>query len=702
MPGDLSEARSIFARLPPLPPSRNTAQTMTLQPKKLRQCKGCHGFGDESHSSIPMGADKCSLDHDRRCSGDILGGLDKKGRMWRACPADFIPPVDKFVDCFGSDADSLVGSGSEDMATCSLSEKTKISQPLVNTTTSISTSNSVSGAQSLLSTATVSSASQKTPISSALQDSMADELAALDRVRAERKALEEQIVLQQQQEASAQRLELRRQLQAEQDMLDQVKSNAAALRTPSSISDAVNTLRSKTKDTVEKQSFTSYYEGPNIRDIRKLPGLGGEVENTVETIRGDVHSLGRRPTAGEHHLGARSKHSSRQPLTQEEKDFQEYKEFQSWRARLKSVKNKSESESDASPPRAVNHRSSRRQKSRTRRVSFNKPAQDDTTGPSSSEDESSQPVILVYRRDANGVKYRTYEPYLRAEPVQTVQQYVWKTDPESGRQYKQPVGRNSKHPGNTRLAQTPAFGFKSGEHSPSSPRRGPEHVPGIIPLSEKEGKKESLAIVDWARNCPVAYAEKIKYDELNLPLWVWAYVAEILSSRSGLSPEMPEGQLEARLQHLLCVLQVALVNSEKTDYFTNGWSVASTYAKRVQQKLDRKLENWSDFKRFGHDPHPSEMISAKTEVDRKVPVKKKKEFEKNDQYKNEQYKTEQSKKLCTTWNTSDTQRKCQYMLDNHGARCIRRHECSYCSEKGYGVNVHQRRFCRKRLDAGDE
>ena len=122
----------------------------------------------------------------------------------------------------------------------------------------------------------------------------------------------------------------------------------------------------------------------------------------------------------------------------------------------------------------------------------------------------------------------------------------------------------------------------------------------------------------------------------------------------------------------------------------------------MQHKLDRKLENWSDFKRFGHDPHPSEMISAKTEVDRKVPAKKKREFEKNDQYKNEQYKTEQSKKLCTTWNTSDTQRKCQYMLDNHGARCIRRHECSYCSEKGYGVNVHQRRFCRKRLDAGDE
>ena len=88
-------------------------------------------------------------------------------------------------------------------------------------------------------------------------------------------------------------------------------------------------------------------------------------------------------------------------------------------------------------------------------------------------------------------------------------------------------------------------------------------------LENRDGKHSDSKIptvVDWARNCPVAYAEKIKYDELNLPMWVCAFVSEILSSRTGMSPALPTGELEARLQHLLCVLQVTLVNSEKKDF----------------------------------------------------------------------------------------------------------------------------------------
>jgi hypothetical protein len=218
-------------------------------------------------------------------------------------------------------------------------------------------------------------------------------------------------------------------------------------------------------------------------------------------------------------------------------------------------------------------------------------------------------------------------------------------------------------------------------------------------LDSKESKsddKKTPTIVDWAKNCPVSFDEKIKYEEMNLPLWVWANIAEILSSRTGLSPDMPQGELEARLQHLICVLQVALVNSEKSDFNAKGWSIASTYAKRVQQKLDRGLETWNDFHRFGHDPHPSEMFSAKTEVDRKAPppLRKKKEEEKP---------SYGSRRLCTSFNNCEVQYKCQYLVDNPTAKtCNRRHECSYCTEKGHGPQNHQRRFCRKRRDAGDE
>ena len=223
-----------------------------------------------------------------------------------------------------------------------------------------------------------------------------------------------------------------------------------------------------------------------------------------------------------------------------------------------------------------------------------------------------------------------------------------------------------------------------------------ERVPGIVSLEEREGKpadRKSPTILDWAKNCPVTYAEKIKYDEMNLPVWVWAYVSEILSSRTGLSPDMPRGELEARLQHLLCVLQVTLIHSEKTDFNTNGWTIASIYAKRIQQKLDRKLDSWESFKRFGHDPHPSEMFAAKTEADSKAPARKKKGVDR---------RGGKVTNMCTTWNNCEVERKCQYLVNNPTAtKCIMRHECSYCIEKHHGNFNHQRRFCAKRRAAGD-
>ena len=680
----------------------------------MKRCKGCHGFNDEAHTSIPMGADRCTRDHDERCSGGIIGGPDSKGREWRACPDAFISSPSKPGQAFSDDVAAVSEPSNTDIIPGSLLSLTTSPAMSVLTTT-------VSGSQShSLSTPTVTtSSSQQAPLlSSQIQTELAVEIAALDRIRAERKALEEQLALQAQQKLSAERLEIRRQLQAEQDRVQQIKSSTSA-SLQSSVQGAVGHLQSRGHDSATDVNCPNYYDGPNIRDIRKIPGLHSEVERVVDKVRENVPSLGRRPSAGDKRTGTRPKQQSqlKQHKSQNERDFEEYKQFCSWKAKFSPAPALSGSDSDASPPRAA---------APSKKVSGSRQASglhaDPITDSSSTEDESPRPVVLVYRRNSNGVKYRSYEPYQvdKAALPPRESQHVWVTDEATGYQYKQRVrqaassdrqastatttsaGRCVDH---SRASQTPASGFKLGVRSPSPPRQRKERIPGIMPLSEKEGKIDDaklLTIVDWVRNCPVAYAEKIKLDEVNLPLWVWGYVSEILSSRSGLSPDMPRGELEARLQHLLCVLQVALVHSEKTDFFTNGWSVASTYAKRVQQKLDRKLENWADFKRFGHDPHPSEMFSAKTEADRKAPLRKKKEGERTDRDRFDRDKSDQSKKLCTTWNNSEVQRKCQYMLDYPSARCIRRHECSYCSEKGHGVNIHQRRFCRKRLDAGED
>ena len=684
-----------------------------MSAKRTRRCHGCHGLSDEDHASVPLGADRCPLDHDDRCTGGILAGKDRKGRDWRPCPVGYLAPTDRI------ELDSLSESNGEDEYMDNNLENDKSPSATCSSAPSLAT-NTISGAQSLLSlvsTTVTFSTAQKSPISTTSLSTtlghpstthMAD-LAALEELKKECAALEkqakEQEYLQEQQRVSAEREELKRQLQAQKDRLEMLKQSSR----PSAQAGAVESLRQQSHNETLSLDFPNYYQGPNIKHIRKSHGLRSNAEKVVESVRHDIPSLGRRPTASNpgEQLGARQKHSHvDQQRSKLQQEFEEFKEFKAWKDRNAAT----DSDSDASPPRAT---------TKTRPVSDRQHivATDPTTDPSSSEDESSQPVILVYRRDKHGKKYRSYEPYQAVhgtEGYAEAVQHVWVTDELTGREYKQAVSakpasnkpsksqvsssrHRAKHVDHRTDSETPT-GRRQGVRSPpSSTQHHRERVPGIVPLEDKDGKsddKKTPTIVDWAKNCPVAYAEKIKYDEMNLPVFVWAYVSEILSSRSGMSPDMPRGELEARLQHLLCVLQIALVHSEKTDFNTKGWSIASTYAKRVQQKLDRGLEVWDDFKRFGHDPHPSEMFSAKTEVDKRAPPRKKKEDE------NQAFG---ARKICTTWNNFEVERKCQYLVNNPNAtKCIRRHDCSYCLEKGHGTLNHQRRFCRKKREAGDE
>jgi hypothetical protein len=58
--------------------------------------------------------------------------------------------------------------------------------------------------------------------------------------------------------------------------------------------------------------------------------------------------------------------------------------------------------------------------------------------------------------------------------------------------------------------------------------------------------------------------------------------------------------------------------------------------------------------------------------------------------------------LCTTWNTSKVDGKCDWQVRNpEKGRCNRRHDCSYCTEKGHGATNHQRSLCARRISAGE-
>ena len=195
------------------------------------------------------------------------------------------------------------------------------------------------------------------------------------------------------------------------------------------------------------------------------------------------------------------------------------------------------------------------------------------------------------------------------------------------------------------------------------------------------------------------WAEKIAHDNMNIVVWVWAYLAEILASLNDDSTDQTE--LAAKLQHLLCVLQVCASHSEKNDFEHQGWKVARLYARKVQAQLDRGLVGWQDFSAYRGNTHPSELIAAKEELVQKAP-KKKVEVAGGHVRGQDRLQSAGSRPQCTTWNTSTAERKCDWMVRNPDkGRCNRKHDCSYCIEKGLGNLNHQRTFCPKRVAAGD-
>ena len=147
------------------------------------------------------------------------------------------------------------------------------------------------------------------------------------------------------------------------------------------------------------------------------------------------------------------------------------------------------------------------------------------------------------------MKYRAWEPVQEEQPSVV---YKWVTDERTGRPYKQTV-----------LSKTPAHSHGSGlrEHRSSSAsnrharKQNLERVPTFLYLSDsgKEGMSEKKeTIVDWARKCPVMWAEKLTFDNMNAVACLWGFMSEILEARSSNAASLEGGVLEAKLS-MLCV-----------------------------------------------------------------------------------------------------------------------------------------------------
>ena len=180
-------------------------------------------------------------------------------------------------------------------------------------------------------------------------------------------------------------------------------------------------------------------------------------------------------------------------------------------------------------------------------------------------------------------------------------------------------------------------------------------------------------------------------------LWAWAYVSELLATRTGQAPNLQPGELEARLQHFCNVLEITLQSSNQSDFSGDAWDVARLYDQKVQHKVDNSQFSWSQLAAMNHGAsHPHELMAAHQELAKKPKGGAGRGTGGTTGARDDAAKKRKGK--CLTWNKSEVRGKCTYEVENESEKCIFTHECSYCKSKSLTPVDHQRLFCRKRLE----
>ena len=72
---------------------------------------------------------------------------------------------------------------------------------------------------------------------------------------------------------------------------------------------------------------------------------------------------------------------------------------------------------------------------------------------------------------------------------------------------------------------------------------------------------------------------------MNLTLWSWAYIRELLAACKG--KQLKEGELKARIKHFLLVLEVTLLKSTQVDFASESWKGARQHSTTYGTETNR-------------------------------------------------------------------------------------------------------------------
>ena len=664
---------------------------------KVRVCHQCHApANDGVHAGAPCGVGRCPLQHWQGCVGGISGGKDEKGKVWAACQ-------EETSDESGDESENDDGSDTYKEDTAKLPANTRDAASVFVTDFDV----------------------EEFDDSSSDDEDLRQQRADLERLQRE---VDQQTLLASARDARKEEREKKR-MKKKAEIARQMKvlkeKQSVLATSPFTANSGISSSKGgstpltadadlkrkvaeheskKNSKQAAKKAATKLVDnnGITIGGIRAIPDVRQEVEGYITQLKSLIPSLSSDPTAGGFdaahrtggHLGG---HAAGAGDTTQYVYVAELGRAIPMVSSMKDLPTFNDRSEDSLRTRPIISESS-------------------DTDSECSEDESCslrpEPGMrFCWKKHDDGRKFFKPVPVIKSSAAIHTSYVLNKN---TGNYEQKLIQKKSKRkdlqPANKKVINDvlnpslPLYKDHRIVHNAglAAPLRKAERQSSfVLGDSEKQGKESRCpSLIQFARDCPVSWTSKTTTSSLNPILYSWAYISELLATRTGQAPSLQDGELEARLQHFLSVLEVTLQTTTQSDFASDSWKVARLYNQKVQDKIDAGVYSWIGLsQQWGTATLPHELMAANAEL---APRVIRKTVDRKEDDKKEYEKKDYEKKVCSTWNSCDTRGKCKWEVENNGKKCYRQHFCSWCKTELRQTNEHQKTFCKKRQEKEGE
>ena len=196
-------------------------------------------------------------------------------------------------------------------------------------------------------------------------------------------------------------------------------------------------------------------------------------------------------------------------------------------------------------------------------------------------------------------------------------------------------------------------------------------------------KHKEFSAIDFAKLSKFSYISNLNHTNLNLSLFAYGSIRHLLLLSNGTLPAVSKAEFNARLQHLLHVLEITCLESNLLEFNSNSFKVAKEYDKVILSDIQEGYKTWESLDRCIDSTAWNVAIRMVPAVTKSQPQSK------------SQNNSNSSQKICTTWNTFRSGEGCHFEFTNPGQKCVYLHHCSTCRQKGFPNRHHKAIHCNQ-------